>query len=64
MADAGAAAVLAQAEMLREGVGGALGRLLEGGAEREAMAAAARVRGRPQAARDIVSLLLTLIRAA
>jgi UDP-N-acetylglucosamine--N-acetylmuramyl-(pentapeptide) pyrophosphoryl-undecaprenol N-acetylglucosamine transferase len=64
MEEAGAAAVLAQSEMVREGVGGVLGRLLAGGAEREAMAAAARGRGRPQAARDIVSLLLTLVRPA
>ncbi|MGE5926351.1 MAG: glycosyltransferase, partial [Gemmatimonadota bacterium] len=61
MAEAGAAAVLVQAEMVRAGVGGVLGRLLTGGAEREAMAAAARARGRPQAAHDIVSLLLTLV---
>ena len=64
MAEAGAAAILPQAEMVRDGIGGALGRLLEGGAEREAMAAAARARGRPQAARGIVSLLLTLVRPA
>ncbi len=64
MADAGAAALLPQSEMVRDGVGGVLGRLLEGGAERESMAAAARARGRPQAARDIVSLLLTLVRPA
>jgi UDP-N-acetylglucosamine--N-acetylmuramyl-(pentapeptide) pyrophosphoryl-undecaprenol N-acetylglucosamine transferase len=64
MAEAGAAALLSQDEMVREGVGGTVGRLLGAGAEREAMAAAARGRGRPQAARDIVSLLLTLIRPA
>jgi UDP-N-acetylglucosamine--N-acetylmuramyl-(pentapeptide) pyrophosphoryl-undecaprenol N-acetylglucosamine transferase len=62
MAEAGAAAILPQSEMIRDGVGGVLGPLLEGGAEREAMAAAAGARGRPQAARDIVSLLLTLVR--
>ena len=61
MAEAGAAAILPQAQMISEGVGGVLGRLLANGAEREAMAAAARARGRPQAARDIVSLLLTLV---
>ena len=61
MAEAGAAAVLTQAEMVRSGVGGVLGRLLAAGPEREAMAAAARGRGRPHAARDIVSLLLTLV---
>ncbi|HEU4828603.1 MAG TPA: UDP-N-acetylglucosamine--N-acetylmuramyl-(pentapeptide) pyrophosphoryl-undecaprenol N-acetylglucosamine transferase [Gemmatimonadales bacterium] len=64
MAEAGAAAILTQADMLRDGVGGVLGRLLSTGPEREAMAASARARGRPQAARDIVSLLLTLIRPA
>ena len=64
MAEAGAAALLPQDEMVRDGVGGTVGRLLGAGAEREAMAAAARARGRPQAARDIVSLLLTLIRPA
>ncbi|HEX6645158.1 MAG TPA: UDP-N-acetylglucosamine--N-acetylmuramyl-(pentapeptide) pyrophosphoryl-undecaprenol N-acetylglucosamine transferase, partial [Gemmatimonadales bacterium] len=61
MADAGAARFLSQSEMVEQGVGPALGRLLSGGAEREAMAAAARLRGRPRAARDIVSLLLTLV---
>ena len=61
MAEAGAAAILPQAQMISEGLGGVLGRLLANGSEREAMAASARARGRPQAARDIVSLLLTLV---
>ncbi|HLS48092.1 MAG TPA: UDP-N-acetylglucosamine--N-acetylmuramyl-(pentapeptide) pyrophosphoryl-undecaprenol N-acetylglucosamine transferase [Gemmatimonadales bacterium] len=64
MAQAGAAAVLPQSEMEREGLGPAIGRLLGDGVAAERMAAAARARGRPEAARDIVSLLLTLIRPA
>src|SRR5690606_28964138 len=61
MAQAGAAAALPQAEIEREGLGPASGRLLRGGVGADRMAAAARARGRPEAARDIVSLLLTLI---
>jgi UDP-N-acetylglucosamine--N-acetylmuramyl-(pentapeptide) pyrophosphoryl-undecaprenol N-acetylglucosamine transferase len=61
MAEAGAARFLGQPEMLERGVGPTLETLLGDGPGREAMAAAARARGRPEAARDIVSLLLTLV---
>jgi UDP-N-acetylglucosamine--N-acetylmuramyl-(pentapeptide) pyrophosphoryl-undecaprenol N-acetylglucosamine transferase len=64
MEAAGASAVLLQADMVRDGVGGAIERLLANAEERQAMAATARARGRPEAARDIVSLLLTLVRPA
>ncbi len=62
MADAGAAVHVSQRELVEQGLGPALGRLLTDPAARAGMAASARRRGRPDAAHDIVSLLLTLIR--
>ncbi|HEU5050396.1 MAG TPA: UDP-N-acetylglucosamine--N-acetylmuramyl-(pentapeptide) pyrophosphoryl-undecaprenol N-acetylglucosamine transferase, partial [Gemmatimonadales bacterium] len=61
MAEAGAARLLPQADMVRDGIGGAIRSLLEDPVAREAMAARARARGRPEAASEIVSLLLTLV---
>jgi UDP-N-acetylglucosamine--N-acetylmuramyl-(pentapeptide) pyrophosphoryl-undecaprenol N-acetylglucosamine transferase len=61
MAEAGAAVHVPQSELVEAGLGAALGRLLTDPAGRTGMAAAARRRGRPDAARDIVSLLLTLV---
>ena len=61
MADAGAAALLPQDRLLREGLGAALDPLLDQPADRLRMAAAARCRGRPNAAADIVSYLLTMV---
>lgn len=58
---AGAACMLLQSTMEREGLGPALASLLTDRSRREQMAAAARARGRPDAARDIVSLFLTLL---
>jgi UDP-N-acetylglucosamine--N-acetylmuramyl-(pentapeptide) pyrophosphoryl-undecaprenol N-acetylglucosamine transferase len=63
MADAGAARLLSQETMLREGLGTAIDSLLGEPAARRRMAEAARARGRPDAARDIVSHLLTLVHA-
>ena len=60
MEAAGAAALLPQAATAGQGLGEAIGTLLADDAGRAAMAARALARGRPDAARDIVSLLLTL----
>jgi UDP-N-acetylglucosamine--N-acetylmuramyl-(pentapeptide) pyrophosphoryl-undecaprenol N-acetylglucosamine transferase len=64
LADAGAAALLRQADLtpasLAEQVEGLLGERVR----REAVAARARARGRPHAAADIVSKILTLIPSA
>ena len=61
MSEAGAAVHLPQGDLLENGLGPAIGELLRVPSAREGMAAAARRRGRPDAARDIVSLLLTLV---
>lgn len=61
MAEAGAALNLPQAELVADGLGPTIGKLLADPASRGGMAAAARRRGRPDAAHDIVSLLLTLV---
>lgn len=61
MAAAGAALHLSQAEVLSRGFGPLISPLLADPEVRGRMAAAARLRGRPEAAREIVSLLLTLL---
>ena len=61
MAEAGAAVNLPQRDLVERGLGPVLGPLLADPAARAGMAAASRRRGRPDAARDIVSLLLTLV---
>ena len=61
MAAAGASALLPQSEMIARGLGEAIGALMGGGPARATMAARALARGRPDAARDMVSLLLTLV---
>lgn len=58
---AGAARMLLQATMERDGLGPALEPLLLDASSRKQMAAVARGRGRPDAARDTVSLFLTLL---
>ena len=60
MSAAGAAAFLPQSGMAGAGLGDAISGLLTDDAARSAMAAKALSRGRPDAARDIVSRLLTL----
>lgn len=57
---AGAACMLLQSTMERDGLGAAIEPLLLDRARRERMANLARARGRPDAARDIVSLFTTL----
>jgi UDP-N-acetylglucosamine--N-acetylmuramyl-(pentapeptide) pyrophosphoryl-undecaprenol N-acetylglucosamine transferase len=61
LADAGAATLLAQSALTAGTLAEAVGRLLRDEPFRQAMAARARGRGRPQAATDIVSNLLTLV---
>jgi UDP-N-acetylglucosamine--N-acetylmuramyl-(pentapeptide) pyrophosphoryl-undecaprenol N-acetylglucosamine transferase len=61
MAAAGAAALLRQSELSTERLAEVVGGLLGEDAVRGAMAAAARGRGRPEAAREIASNLLTLV---
>jgi UDP-N-acetylglucosamine--N-acetylmuramyl-(pentapeptide) pyrophosphoryl-undecaprenol N-acetylglucosamine transferase len=61
LADAGAATLLAQSALTAATLAEAVGRLLRDEPFRQAMAARARGRGRPQAATDIVSNLLTLV---
>jgi UDP-N-acetylglucosamine--N-acetylmuramyl-(pentapeptide) pyrophosphoryl-undecaprenol N-acetylglucosamine transferase len=61
MAEAGAARFLPQSALVGQGLAAGLGGLLTDPAERAGMAAAARYRGRPDAAREIVSHLLTLV---
>ncbi len=63
LAAAGAARVLLQRDLTVESLGRHLSQLLADGAGRAAMAAAARRRGRPHAADEIVAHLLTLFRA-
>jgi UDP-N-acetylglucosamine--N-acetylmuramyl-(pentapeptide) pyrophosphoryl-undecaprenol N-acetylglucosamine transferase len=60
MAEAGAAALLPQNELSTERLRSLVGSLLADGAARQAMAARALARGKPRAAEDIVSRLLTL----
>jgi UDP-N-acetylglucosamine--N-acetylmuramyl-(pentapeptide) pyrophosphoryl-undecaprenol N-acetylglucosamine transferase len=62
LAEAGASVMLPQAELSAESLGAAVNRLLGDAAAREEMASRARGRGKPQAAEEIVSNLLTLIR--
>ncbi len=60
MAGAGAAVMLLQDRMIAEGLAGPVGGLLADTERRAEMGARARARGRPDAARTIVSLLLTV----
>jgi UDP-N-acetylglucosamine--N-acetylmuramyl-(pentapeptide) pyrophosphoryl-undecaprenol N-acetylglucosamine transferase len=60
LADAGAAAVLAQSELTPQRLGATVESLLGDRVTRGAMAAKALARGRPHAAAEIVSTLLTL----
>jgi len=60
LADAGASALLPQSELTPARLGGVIRDLLGDRVRRDAMAARARARGRPQAAAEIVSRLLTL----
>jgi UDP-N-acetylglucosamine--N-acetylmuramyl-(pentapeptide) pyrophosphoryl-undecaprenol N-acetylglucosamine transferase len=60
LAEAGAALLLPQRELTAERLAGEVRHLLRDRAGRTAMAAAARSRGRPNAAREIASKLLTL----
>jgi len=61
LADAGASALLRQSELTPATLGDRVGGLLRDGDRRRAMAARALARGRPHAAADIVSNLLTLL---
>jgi UDP-N-acetylglucosamine--N-acetylmuramyl-(pentapeptide) pyrophosphoryl-undecaprenol N-acetylglucosamine transferase len=61
LAVAGAATMILQRDLTPESFSAAVDRLLGDGARREAMAAAARARGKPWAVDEIVSHLLTLI---
>lgn len=60
MAEAGAAGLLKQSVLIREGFQAGIASLLDDPAARRRMGEAARARGRPEAADDIVSHLLTL----
>ena len=62
LAEAGAARLLLQSELTPEVLAQSVTELLREGSVREAMAARAKARGRPHAAREIVSRLLTLVR--
>jgi UDP-N-acetylglucosamine--N-acetylmuramyl-(pentapeptide) pyrophosphoryl-undecaprenol N-acetylglucosamine transferase len=62
MAEAGAAVFLRQSGPSAEGLGTVIDELLASPERRAAMAARALSRGRPEAAREIVSHLLTLAR--
>jgi UDP-N-acetylglucosamine--N-acetylmuramyl-(pentapeptide) pyrophosphoryl-undecaprenol N-acetylglucosamine transferase len=61
LAEAGASHQLSQAELTPQALAQAVERLLSEDATREAMAKRAKARGKPEAAREIVSNLLTLI---
>jgi UDP-N-acetylglucosamine--N-acetylmuramyl-(pentapeptide) pyrophosphoryl-undecaprenol N-acetylglucosamine transferase len=61
LAEAGAAHMLPQAELTPERLAGTVERLLSDDSTRTAMADRARARGKPEAAAEIVSNLLTLI---
>jgi UDP-N-acetylglucosamine:LPS N-acetylglucosamine transferase len=60
LADAGASALLPQSALTSGSLGELVSSLLHDRTRRDAMAARALARGRPQAAADIVSRLLTL----
>ena len=62
LAEAGAGVLLRQDELTPATLGAAVERLFSDPGAREAMAARARARGRPHAAAEIVSNLLTLLR--
>ena len=62
LAEAGAAIMLPQSELTSASLAQAVERLLSGDGTRASMADRARARGKPQAAAEIVSNLLTLIR--
>jgi UDP-N-acetylglucosamine--N-acetylmuramyl-(pentapeptide) pyrophosphoryl-undecaprenol N-acetylglucosamine transferase len=62
LADAGASVMLPQDELSGESLAAAVGRLLDDAVAREEMASRALARGKPRAAEEIVSNLLTLIR--
>jgi UDP-N-acetylglucosamine--N-acetylmuramyl-(pentapeptide) pyrophosphoryl-undecaprenol N-acetylglucosamine transferase len=62
LAEAGASALLPQSELTPTSLAGIVGALLTDRVRRDAMAARALARGRPQAAAEIVSRLLTLVR--
>ena len=61
LADAGASRMLLQSALTSETLAQSVTELLREGAQREAMAARAKARGRPHAASEIVSRLLTLL---
>jgi UDP-N-acetylglucosamine--N-acetylmuramyl-(pentapeptide) pyrophosphoryl-undecaprenol N-acetylglucosamine transferase len=61
LAEAGAAVMLPQSELTPESLAQAVSRLLSDDGERETMAARAKARGKPEAASEIVSNLLTLV---
>jgi UDP-N-acetylglucosamine--N-acetylmuramyl-(pentapeptide) pyrophosphoryl-undecaprenol N-acetylglucosamine transferase len=62
LAEAGASLLLPQSELTPARLGETVGMLLDDRERRDTMAGRARVRGRPHAAADIVSKLLTLSR--
>jgi UDP-N-acetylglucosamine--N-acetylmuramyl-(pentapeptide) pyrophosphoryl-undecaprenol N-acetylglucosamine transferase len=64
MAEAGAAVFLRQSGPSAEGLGTVIDELLASPERRAGMAARALARGRPEAAREIVSHLLTLARGS
>ncbi|MBA3556798.1 MAG: hypothetical protein H0W29_18865, partial [Gemmatimonadales bacterium] len=61
LAEAGASLMLPQAELTSESLAGTVTRLLFDRGRRDAMAQRARARGKPHAADEIVSNLLTLV---
>ena len=61
LADAGAAVLLAERDLTPESLARAAGYLARDSDRRSALSAAARSRGRPGAARDILSAILTLV---
>jgi UDP-N-acetylglucosamine--N-acetylmuramyl-(pentapeptide) pyrophosphoryl-undecaprenol N-acetylglucosamine transferase len=61
LAEAGAARMLVQGSLTPEVLAQSVTELLREGGEREAMAVRAKARGRPHAASEIVSRLLTLL---
>jgi UDP-N-acetylglucosamine--N-acetylmuramyl-(pentapeptide) pyrophosphoryl-undecaprenol N-acetylglucosamine transferase len=62
LADAGASLMLPQSELTPTRLGETIGRLLSEDGTRSTMASRARARGKPEAAAEIVSNLLTLVR--
>lgn len=61
LAEAGASLMLSQADLTPESLGGTVGRVLGDEGLRAGMTRQARARGRPRAAEDIVSNLMTLV---